>query len=100
MDMAAKAGQKRKPTRKAMAQPVQAPVTGRGTATNKAKAVRLKLSCSRMYFLLVREKSQVKNLSQNVNLRSQSETGPRKRSKGTTGKRFPSTANRYACQGS
>jgi len=89
--MAAKAGQKRKPTRKAMAQPVQAPVMGRGMATNTAKAVRPKLSCSRMYFLLVREKSQVKNLSQIANLLSQSETGPRKRSKGITGIRFPRT---------
>jgi hypothetical protein len=44
-----------------------------------------------MYFLLVREKSQVKNLSQIANLLSQSETGPRKRSKGITGIRFPRT---------
>ena len=44
--MAANAGQKRKPSRKAIAQPVQAPVMGSGMATKMARAVNPKFSCS------------------------------------------------------
>ena len=40
--IAAKAGQKRKPSRKATAQPVQAPVMGNGMATKIANAVKFK----------------------------------------------------------
>lgn len=43
-ETAAKAGQKRKPSRKAMAQPVQAPVIGNGMATNMTSAVKPKFS--------------------------------------------------------
>ena len=42
---AAKAGRNRKPRRKAMAQPVQAPVMGRGMATNRVRAINPKFSC-------------------------------------------------------
>lgn len=44
--MATKAGQKRNPSKKATAQPVQAPVMGRGMATKIAKAVSPKFSWS------------------------------------------------------
>ena len=42
--IAAKAGQKRKPSKKATAQPVQAPVMGSGMATKIANAVSSKVS--------------------------------------------------------
>lgn len=59
---APKAGRNLKPRRKAMAQPVQAPVNGKGTATNNVNAINPKLSCFWMYLLRVRANSQVKNL--------------------------------------
>lgn len=60
---AAKAGRNLKPRRKAMAQPVQAPVMGRGKATKKVRAINPKFSCFWMDLLRVRANSQVKNLS-------------------------------------
>ncbi len=51
------------PNRKAIAQPVQAPVMGSGMATKIANAIMPKFSWSRIYFFLVRVKSQKKKLS-------------------------------------
>ena len=63
--MAAKAGRNRKPRRKAIAHPLQAPVMGRGMAT-KMVTISPKLSCPGWTSSRTDE-SQLKNLSQRAN---------------------------------
>ncbi|MCW7071455.1 MAG: hypothetical protein OCU12_03855 [Methanophagales archaeon] len=86
------------PKTNATAHAVQAPVTGRGTATNGISPRDPYFSIRSLY-RLVREKSQSKNLSNAENRRSQFETGSRKRSKSTTGSIFPTTERRKAREG-
>ena len=71
------------PNMKAATQPVQAPVTGKGIATN-AVSPKASYFSTRLLLLLVRLNSQVKNLSNILDLEeSQFDRGPRSNNMGT-----------------
>ena len=77
--------------RKAATQPVHAPVTGRGIATKRISPIASNLSIN-LLFLIVRLNNHVKKVSNTLKrLLSQSETVPKKRRMGITGRKFPAT---------
>ena len=79
----------------AATQPVHAPVTGRGIATNNIRPNVSNLSIN-LPLLRVLLKSQVKKRFQIVYCISQFETLSSNSSMGITGRKLPMTANRYA----
>ncbi|OPY51462.1 MAG: hypothetical protein A4E51_01519 [Methanosaeta sp. PtaU1.Bin055] len=97
--MAEKASLNLRPKMKAMAEPVHAPVTGRGTATKRVRARRPYFLCFSTCLLYVLEKSQEKKTWPGRYRISQRDTGSRYRSSGTTGVRFPATDMAYASRG-
>ena len=80
------------PNKKAAIEPVQAPVKGKGIATKLINAIAPYLFILLLVFLLVLSKTQEKNLAQILLFEeSQFETGPKNKSKNTTGIILPKT---------
>ena len=71
--------------------PVQAPVTGKGMATNKASPMD-SYRCTISAFFSVRANSHSKKRRHNLNLLKYLETGSSPNNRGTTGKRLPRMA--------
>lgn len=82
------------PKRKAAKLPVQAPVAGRGMATNNTKAKAPNLLNFGPCFLRVRAKSQLKKRSKSGTLRRSSAALSRYSKMNITGMMFPITARR------
>lgn len=98
--MAGREYRRRMPKTNAAAQPVQAPVTGRGIATKGINAIAPYFSYLASIFLRVLANSHAKNRSKRLECRRRnSETGPSKRRSGSTGTMFPMTPRRKALGG-
>lgn len=76
--------------KKEITEPVQAPVTGNGTATNKTNATDPYFLIKELWFLSVLLKNQEKNLSKMTKfLESHLEIGPKKEIRKSAGTRLP-----------